>query len=470
MPRKKKEKIIVPKLFIDNQQTTDYAQLIDDKLDNHKFILLTPSAGVGKTFITIHAIGRLPGGRNAHFMIFGPKAKTLDGSWEASIMGYNQAKQTHMTWTLNTQDFIKNHYDQIEAVINEKHAQGIPVVVVIDEVHLAKNPTSKIGKAVNNLINDPKVTVTIGLSATPYSNSYLDAVGYLVWNHYYKNKTDFMRQQVKYFDDYYQPMVKDKKGNIDRDLFFEPDRIDEALAEFTVDKVMTKSVLPPFTMKEITFDLNNDKSIKYIDPNFADFPDVKPRTQRGNYNAVKNKYYREGYYESATKAVAVQREMVANIIQRTNILVKILTDIRQSNDPHPVLIFYQNNSELDMIQQVINNTPALQPTTIHIVNGKIKDLEDVTDPNTVVIIQYKAGGAAIEFPHAYSSIYYMPTYSYENYTQTLGRNRRNGMTHPITYYKIIANDTLDDYVWHTILDNKKSFSYHTMRKVLSLQK
>ena len=44
------------------------------------------------------------------------------------------------------------------------------------------------------------------------------------------------------------------------------------------------------------------------------------------------------------------------------------------------------------------------------------------------------------------------------------------MTHPITYYKIIANDTLDDYICHTILDNKKSFSYHTMRKVLSLQK
>ena len=86
-----------------------------------------------------------------------------------------------------------------------------------------------------------------------------------------------------------------------------------------------------------------------------------------------------------------------------------------------------------------------------------------------VLIQYKAGGAAIEFPHAYSSIYFMPTYSYENYKQTLGRNRRNGMTHPVKYYKIIANNTLDDYIWHDILDNKKTFSNKLMNIVMATQ-
>lgn len=476
MPRKKKEVIITPKDFRDNKDTERFAKMIGERLTGlnsvtnqpNKFILLTPKAGVGKTFITIHSMGLLPGGQNAHFMIFGPKAKVLDLSWEASIEGYNNVKGTQMTYTTNTLDFIKNHPDIVANIIDEHVANGQPIVVVLDEVHLAKNPTSKIGKAIAKLSLNENVSAMIGLSATPYSNSYMDTVGYLVWNQYYKNKTDFIKQQIKFFDDYRQPMVKDNQGNIDRTLFNDPDAIDKYLSEFTVDDQLDKSPLPPASFEERTFDLNNDKSIKYVDPAFIEFGEDRPRTQRGNYNAVKNKFYRDGYYESATKATAVEREMIANITQRAQILIDILTEIRYSTDPHPVLIFYQNNSELEAIQQIISNEPKLQPTKINIVNGKQKDLEDVDDPHTVVLIQYKAGGAAIEFPHAYSSIYYMPTYSYENYEQTLGRNRRNGMTHPVKYYKIIANNTLDDYVWHTILANKKSFSYATMKKVMSL--
>ena len=469
MPRKKKEIVIEPKLFREDKLTDELADMVDEKWTHDKFVLLTPSAGIGKTFVTIHSVGKLPGGKNAHFMIFGPKAKKLDHSWDASIMGYNIVKDTEMTYTVKTHDFIRAHPEEIIDEINEYYQKNIAVVVVIDEVHLVKNPTSKVGKALKKLVDNTMVAAAIGLSATPYSNSYIDTIGYLVLNNYYKNKTDFIRQQILFFDSYHQPMVKNANGDIDRSLFSDPDKIDEALSNFSVDKKLAKSPLPPASFEERSFDLNNDPKIKFIHPSFADFEQTKPRTQRGNYNAIKNKYYREGYYESAIESVAVQRSMITNIKQRATLLVDILKEIRESTDPHPVLIFYQNNIELDTITKVLTETKRLAPTTIHIVNGKRKDLEDVSDPNTVVLIQYKAGGAAIEFPHAYSSIYFMPTYSYENYKQTLGRNRRNGMTHPVKYYKIIANNTLDDYIWHDILDNKKSFSQKTMENVMAKQ-
>lgn len=469
MLRKKKEIVIEPKLFRQDPLTDKLSDVVDEKWTKNKFVLLTPSAGVGKTFVTIDAVGKLPGGKNAHFLIFGPKAKKLDHSWDASILGYNVVKDTTMTFSVNTHDYIRTHPDDIIAEAAEYHNNGHAVVLVLDEVHLVKNPTSKVGKALKKITDNQVVDLAIGLSATPYSNSYLDTVGYLVLNHYYENKTDFVKHQIMYFDDYHQPMVKNKAGEVDRNLFLDPDFIDKALSEFTADMPLKKSPLPPASFEERTFDLNNDPAIKFVHPAFAEFGPVRPRTQRGNYNAIKNKFYKEGYYESAIESTSVQRSMITNIAQRANILIDILSEIRKSNDPHPVLIFYQNNIELDTIKSALEKTTRLSPTTVNIVNGKQKDLEDVTDPNTVVAIQYKAGGAAIEFPHAYSSIYFMPTYSYENYKQTLGRNRRNGMTHPVKYYKIIANNTLDDYIWHTILDNKKSFSNKTMEQVMMLQ-
>lgn len=469
MPRKKKELIIKPKLFRQDPLTDDFAEMVDEKWTHDKFVLLTPSAGIGKTFVTIHAIGKLPGGNNAHLMIFGPKAKKLDHSWDESILGYNQVMNKSMTFSVATHNYLRDHPQEILNEIQEKHNQNKAIIIIVDEIHLVKNPTSKAGKALKKLVDNMLVDAAIGLSATPYSNSYMDAIGYLVLNNYYRNKTDFIKKQILFFDGYKQPMVKNANGEIDRNLFNDPDAIDQALANFSVDKKLKKLPLPPASFEERTFDLNNDPAIKYVHPEFETFEETRDRTQRGNYNAIKNKYYREGFYESAIQATSAQRNMISNIVQRTTIMIDILKEIRESNDPHPVLIFYQNNIELDAIQSAINKTKRLTPTTIRIINGKRKDLGDVSDPNTVVLVQYKAGGAAIEFPHAYSSIYFMPTYSYENYKQTLGRNRRNGMTHPVKYYKIIANNTLDDYIWHDILDNKKNFSTKTMENVLARQ-
>lgn len=468
----KKEEKLEPIIFQDKPLTQEFAEMVIEKWKSNKFLLLTPPPGVGKTFISIHAVGLLPGGHNAHFVIFGPKAKKLDRSWEKSILGYNIAKNTEMTYTVNTQNFLKDHFDKVIEDIQTHVDNGQPIVVLVDEVHLMKNPTSKAGKALKKLIDIPMVDASLGISATPYSNSYIDVIGYLVINNYYRNKTDFMQRQVKFFNEYRQPVVKDQDGNIDRNLFAEPDLIDQYLSEMSISKEIKKLPLPPCSFQEHSFDLNNDKSIKYIHPLFeeiASMTKVAPRTQLGNYNAVANKYYREGYYESSTEAIAVQRKMITNIKQRSDIVTNILSKIWKSKDPHPVLIFYETNLELDTLKNILTNNKKLGPVQINIVNGKRKDLEDVKDPNTVVLIQYKAGGAAIEFKHAYSTIYFMPTYANETYQQTLGRNRRNGMTHHITYHKIIANNTLDDYMWHTIIENKQTFSESVRQSILKNQ-
>lgn len=40
---------------------------------------------------------------------------------------------------------------------------------------------------------------------------------------YYSSKTDFIRQQIKWFDDYHNPVITDNYGNILRFAFGDPD-------------------------------------------------------------------------------------------------------------------------------------------------------------------------------------------------------------------------------------------------------
>lgn len=453
--------------YIDKPETIELGNKINDVWKDNPFALVTAGTGVGKTFSTIQAIGQNNFLKNAHIITIAPKSKILDQSWVASVDAYNEAKNTSLSIDVYTYDYISNHDDDLYNHIKEILSQKKPIILTIDEAHMIKNATSIRTKHIIKLAKQPFISRVIGLSATPYSNSYMDVITYLILNNVYKNKTAFINDQVKFFTDKHSPIVKNESGEIDRTLFKHPEFIEQQLSKIIVD-IDAEHLLPDAKLIDIKFDLNTDKNIKYIDKEFSEFGDenTKPRTQRGNYNAILS-YYRQGFYDSKIQAINIQRRMITTTIQRAKAMVDILYKIRYSNDPHPVLIFYQNNIELETITKIINK--ALPKAIIHIVNGKKKELEDVTSPDTIILIQYKAGGAAIEFKNAYSSIYFMPTYSYDTYKQTKGRNRRAHMTHPITYYRLIANNTLDEVMWYDIIEQKKSFTDLTLDLILSLQ-
>lgn len=65
-------------------------------------------------------------------------------------------------------------------------------------------------------------------SATLFSNSYLDLALYLVMGGYYSSKTDFIKQQIKWFDDFHNPVITDNYGNISASTCWDIDMIDDA--------------------------------------------------------------------------------------------------------------------------------------------------------------------------------------------------------------------------------------------------
>ena len=75
----------------------------------------------------------------------------------------------------------------------------------------------------------------------------------------------------------------------------------------------------------------------------------------------------------------------------------------------------------------------------------------------MTLVQYQSGSAGIELQYANIVVFYTPTYSYQDYSQSLGRAYRNGQTKKVTVYQFNTEKTIEEDVWDA-LSNKKDFS------------
>ena len=120
-----------------------------------------------------------------------------------------------------------------------------------------------------------------------------------------------------------------------------------------------------------------------------------------------------------------------------------------------IIIFYYYQKEIEALKEKIKNKTFFE------VNGKHSNLPPKQSwkslKNSVTFVQYMAGSAGIELQYANTVIFYTPTYSYQDYSQALGRAYRNGQTKKVTVYRFITQQTIEQAVYQA-LENKEDFS------------
>ncbi|WP_171764515.1 helicase-related protein, partial [Shigella sp. SHS-8] len=116
-----------------------------------------------------------------------------------------------------------------------------------------------------------------------------------------------------------------------------------------------------------------------------------------------------------------------------------------------IVVFYQFKQELVEIKKILKNKRIFE------VNGQCFNLPKKQPQNSVTLVQYQAGSAGIELQYANIVIFYTPTYSFQDYSQSLGRAYRNGQTKKVTVYQFNTENTIEEKVWEA-LENKKDFS------------
>jgi SNF2 family DNA or RNA helicase len=69
-------------------------------------------------------------------------------------------------------------------------------------------------------------------------------------------------------------------------------------------------------------------------------------------------------------------------------------------------------------------------------------------------VQIQAGSLGVSMVRAKHAVCYSLGYSLGEYEQALARIRRPGQEHPVTYYHLVAEDTVDEKVYTALRDKK----------------
>lgn len=79
---------------------------------------------------------------------------------------------------------------------------------------------------------------------------------------------------------------------------------------------------------------------------------------------------------------------------------------------------------------------------------------DADISNTVLVAHYKSASSGLNLQWANVTVYFSPTYSYQEFEQSIGRTHRNGQTKKCLYYLFSVRNTVDHDVWQCLKDKR----------------
>lgn len=420
--------------------------------NNLRLIVLAFNTGVGKTYASIAIAAKLR--PSALLTVIGPPAKIGDGSWEASVASYNRVMGTDLKVQLMT--FAKMSNEKHQMKLNKRIAEHRDDgnILIIDEIQYIRSVTGKHAEANITFAKQDTIDYVIGASATPSPNNPFDSIAYFILNGLVKNKTQFNNRLAVRYDDYYKPIYKNDNDLKDPGWYYT-----------SMDKMImyvdSEHLLPPYEDHYHT-GVELYTGSKYIEPLFNSekypFGDMTPRTSAGHYHRAML-YYKYGFFKNMSEYRSALFSIIGKDPNRKLYLCNLLKQHFSDPESKPVIVTHQLNLEKAAIEDVCDYLNLNK----QYINGDHKELDKPEDSRTVIILQYQAGGPAIELPFAPTTIFYGATYSYDNLKQVRGRNRRRFGEDTIHYHYISTPNRMDAQAWFKVF-NKENFSYNLLKK------
>lgn len=378
--------------------------------------IMAADTGTGKTVMALAHYERHAKGQP--LLILAPASKVRTGDWEREIEEYFKGRAIDYT-IISYEKATRTKSIERQLLGKERRylwqdyvADNQKYAVIADEVHKAKNSQSLAGKGIFALATG--ASQFIGLSATPIPNGWVDICNYGKIFGWWKNKTEFWRDYVITYQIPNQHWAKITG-------YRHTDKLKGLWAE--VAKPLKKSE---------ALDLPKLKYQKIEIP--------KPRL----YESVKKtRIFDAEELDNAPKLVnGLRRTLIKDRIQW-------LKDFLEGASNHTV-IFYNYIAEREAILENIPDGMAVyrQDGEKHEIPSK-PDWGNLPD-RTVTVAHYKSGGTGVEMTYADKIIYLSPTYSYADFSQSIGRVYRNGQTLPVTAYLLHTKDTVDSDIWKCI--------------------
>ncbi|ALS03371.1 DNA helicase [Enterococcus silesiacus] len=371
---------------------------------NYLFALDT---GTGKTITSIHQY--LKWSKGEPLLIVAPPQKLKEEGWRRDIQAVCNFYKIEITYAELSFGKLADSYMLYKGWF-----------VIIDEAHYIKNPTSKRGKAAVKLTKQS--THFELLTATPASNGWEDTYNYFIMFGYFKNKKEMNDRHAlwgtMFLGNRRIPKIEGWKYE---------EELQEMYNSFTISISKDDALdLPPLVIKDVPF------------------------VRASEYQKIsKDRVYEDVDYDTPSK-LAHGLRFYANQKDKLE-YIKMLFEGTFNN----IVIFYYYQKEVEELKKMAKGK------TIFEVSGQASKLphKETWDKlkNSVTFVQYMAGSAGIELQYSNLVVFYTPTYSYQDYSQALGRAYRNGQTKKVTVLRFITQATIEQAVYEA-LEQKQDFS------------
>lgn len=414
---------------MDNQENSRHMKLFEYQ---QKYIdslptdcIMAAGLGTGKTVMSLaHWETQRTGNK---LLIVAPASKIRTGDWQ------DEAERWFMPRLGFVPDIESISYESLRIMdtktrrprhwqFTAKRNGGMVYDIIADECHALKNPQSKQSKAILEIKQSGGMF--IGLSGTPMPNGWLDFAGYSKLFGYTKGITEFKKtfcvyQDFKGFPELVRYMNEDILQAQMRQIMF---KLDRSQANELPDRQMI-----PVNIKMTPKSLKKYITIKTTRVN----PDTKE------------------LLDQSGRLLSVMRQSTTD--SRLDSLLSVVNDTSDN-----VVVFYNYISEREAILKALKKTEK----QILRYDGEIHDDlpkagESVS--NVVLVAHYKSASTGLNLQWANVTVYFSPTYSYQEFAQSLGRTHRTGQTKKCLFYFFNVRSTIDSKIWDC-LKGKRSFN------------
>lgn len=384
--------------------------------------ILAADLGTGKTLMSLAHWERKQS--NRPLLIVAPASKIRTGDWEAEVKRWFRLAMPDITYisyeSLRLMD--KETRRPRHWLFTGARNGGKVYDVIADECHALKNPQSKQSKAIYEITRSGGLF--IGLSGTPMPNGWIDFAGYSKLFNYTKGITEFKNKYCR---------IQDFKGFPEIIGYNQIPELENQLRRtaFKLDRNQAAE-LPSRKMIGVSINLPAKASKLYYQMKLTR---IDPRT--------------EELLDNSSRLLSVLRQSTTEA--RLDNLMSIVNDTSDN-----IVIFYNYISERNAILKLLNKTDK------HILryDGEKHDklpASNATLQNHVLLAHYKSASVGLNLQWANVTIYFSPTYSYQEFEQSIGRTHRNGQTKKCLYYLFNVKSTVDKNIWDC-LRNKRDFN------------
>jgi SNF2 family DNA or RNA helicase len=392
--------------------------------------IMAADLGTGKTLMSLAHWARQQTGRP--LLVVAPAAKIRTQDWEAEVgrWFYPDVQIYESDKPKQYPDITYISYESLRLMDREskkpRHWKytgarngGLVYDVIADECHSLKNPQSKQAKAVQEIKKSGGLF--IGLSGTPMPNGWIDFAGYSKLFNYVTGITEFKRKYCIY---------QDYKG------FPE-----------LVKYINTEQLQQQF--KRVTFKLSREQAAEL--PSRRMIPvdiHMTPKANKLYYTCKLERVHPKTgeLLDSSPRLLSVLRQSTTD--GRLDSLMSVINDTSDN-----IIVFYNYISEREAILKALAKTSKTILRYDGMIHNKLP-ASDADISNTVLVAHYKSASTGLNLQFANVTIYFSPTYSYQEFEQSVGRTHRHGQTKKCLYYLFNVKATVDKNIWNCLRDKK----------------